>query len=105
MNAPFKPDTAPTLEQRLRFIDLTFECFQQACQAVEYDLGWMGPALPDEPVSDRSKQIGRLTSELRLDAMRREGLPLSLLCKRDREALFGVDEPQVMTERVWVSLP
>lgn len=87
MNAPFKPHAdeglAPTLEQRLRFIDLTFECFN-AAKAEEEAVG--GPVYPspfDDGPSERSKAIGRRTSELRLEAMQQEGLPFTLLAKAD----------------------
>jgi hypothetical protein len=74
----------PTLEQRLRFIDLTFECFN-AAKAEESERG--GPIysnpFDDEGPSERSKAIGRRTSQLRLDAMEQEGLPFSLLAKAD----------------------
>lgn len=87
MNAPFARQSvadAPTLEQRLRFIDLTFESFRQA-KAEETERG--GPVYPspfDDGPSERSKSIGRRAAELRLAAMYREGLPLSLLAKADR---------------------
>lgn len=78
----------PTLEQRLRYIDLTFECHQQAR---DENVASQGPlyASPfdNEGPSERSQAIGKRASQLRLAAMIREGLPLSLLAKVDRERM------------------
>jgi hypothetical protein len=85
MTAP-TPITAdePTLAERLRFIDLTFECLAQAkAEEVERN-GPIYPAFPDEwGPSERSKAIGARISELRFAAMQREGLPFTLLTKRE----------------------
>lgn len=55
----------PTLEQALRFVDLSFECAAEAHRRL--------------PESGDEKQVQALCARLRLEAMEREGLPLSLL--------------------------
>ena len=75
MNAPTNP--APTLAQRLRFIDLSFEVVAQA--------GRMMPCEPspyfmtDERLPERNLEREALIRRLRIEAMEREGLPMSLL--------------------------
>lgn len=68
-HATIAADTAtalkPTLDQALRFAKLSFECGAEAHRQ-----------LPD---SDDKRQIEALCARLRLEAMEREGLPLSLL--------------------------
>lgn len=65
MNAPATIVPAkPTLEQRLRFVDLSFECADEAHLRMP----------SRDPVQRQA-----LMARLRLEAMEREGLPLSLL--------------------------
>lgn len=78
MNAPAtfpardaaQPQSAkPTLEQALRFVDLSFECGAEAHRLI--------PAERRE--EGRNLEREALCARLRLEAMEREGLPLSLL--------------------------
>lgn len=81
MNAPANfPHREPTLEERLRFIDITFECVTDA----ERDLIERGEISPHKPLfcngpSERSKRIGREAMRLRAMRVWDEGLPRSLL--------------------------
>lgn len=61
--------TKPTLAQRLRFVDLSFECAEEAHRRM--------PARGRE--MDRNLEREALCARLRMEAMEREGLPLSLL--------------------------
>jgi hypothetical protein len=63
----------PTLEQRLRFIDLSFECAKAAKK-----LHPAPPRYADE-WRPRDHAFEATYSRMRLEAMEREGLPLSLL--------------------------
>lgn len=76
----------PTPEQRLRFIDLTFDCVTEAKRALIAS-GEISPVDPfqDELPTPRGKRIAAEAKKLRLAAMAREGLPLSLLGEGSQE--------------------
>lgn len=79
-----------TLDQRLRYIDLNFECLRRATAIIDSVHGWQGPAWPGDGLpTPRGKKIGALARRLRLEAMRREGLPMDLLSAAEQPAEIG----------------
>lgn len=74
------PDGEPTLEQRLRFIDLTFECSAEARKVYPSRRCFSDEIAPTNPA------FANLFCTLRYTAMANEGLPVSLLSKRERAA-------------------
>lgn len=88
MNAPTRFDEAkpaslekPSLEQCLRFIDLSFECAKEAHRLMPTQ----GRRFQGDHAT-RNLAREALIDQLRLEAMEREGLPLSLL--PDRPSAF-----------------
>lgn len=69
--------TAPRdiLAERLRYIDITFECLERARRIVNRVDGWGGPKFPDELPSNRSDKIGHIMGRLRAKQCAREGIP------------------------------
>lgn len=63
-----------TLEQRLRYIDITFECLERARRIVNRVDGWEGPKFPDELPTARSARLGRIMGRLRAKQCAREGI-------------------------------
>lgn len=63
-----------TLENNLRYIEITFDCMRRARRIVNRVDGWQGPAFPDELPSKRSDKIGRIAGRLRAKQCQREGI-------------------------------
>lgn len=68
----------PTLDQRLRYIDITFECLKRAQKIVERIDGPAPPAFGGYTMeaSPRGKRIGGICARLRLKQCEREGVPM-----------------------------
>lgn len=67
-------EASPTLEQSLRFVDLSFECAQEAHRRMPT----VGRRFQGDHAA-RNPAREALIRELRVEAMVREGLPMSLL--------------------------
>lgn len=77
-------------DERLRFIDLTFDCIKQA----ERELIAAGEISATKPFgaelpTPRGVRINALAKKLRLEAMEREGLPMELLPPAERPVSMG----------------
>jgi len=66
----------PTLPQRLRYIDITFECMKRAQKIVTRVDGPRLPLYCSDPPTERGRKIARITSRLRLRQCDREGIPM-----------------------------
>lgn len=78
-----------TLDQRLRYIDIVFECSKRASKILARVEGAPhGPAFDWEIPTPRARRIGRLTRELVWRTVEREGLPASLVTFK-RESAHG----------------
>lgn len=77
------PSGRATLDQRLRFIDLTMECVERATGIHERIHGKQPKAFDVELPSPRSIEIGRIAARLREKAAAREGLPIDELLGRE----------------------
>lgn len=71
--------SGPTLDQRLRFIDLTIECVRRAENIHHRVYGWSAKPFMNEIPSPRGKRIGEIAARLRAKACEREGLPIEAL--------------------------
>lgn len=79
----------PTLDERLRYIDLVFECIEEAKKRLiaRGEISRREP-FQDELPTPRGVKIRKLADQILIAEMKREGLPLSLLpgAASDREA-------------------